>query len=833
MVKNYLITAINNLLKNKLYSAINIIGLAIGLSAFILLTLYVLDELSYDKQWDDAECIYRISTVMNLGTPMEFKMQGAPSMVPSAFKDFFPENIKFGTSIKKIPGELQIGDIRYPGPLSRVDQDFINIFQCELLFGNLQSTFKSPNNIALDEELAKKCYGDKNPTGEMITFISNSGDKIEYKVSAVYRFKSSNTVLSVSCFSLKDNAGEGELSWQFSADGTYIRLKEAADIERINKRLPDFIDQKVPHGKLPTGKKLSDLLSFPLQKMSDMYFDPLISPVEQQTKSGNRAVINIFMMISALVLIIACINFIILTTANATQRAREVAMRKVVGARFGQLFCQFIGESVLITLAAALLSIALLETSLPLSEMIMDKNLVVPYSSPGSYLFMTLLVIIVGLLGGIYPAFVLSGFSPSRALSANKTIRAEGSLMFRNILVVFQFAISIALIIATAIAYFQLRYTSKHDPGFNPENLLVLEEIGRASDTKNYANTLQQEFLKLPAVNNVGLSTSQPTKKGGIIYILPPFRPKTDDSTQGQEVTFNVISIDYNFFKTYEMSLLSGRPFIHGLDQEESRIYNPDSDTSNENKGQKRILINNTAARQLGYASPEEAIGKILECGEPGSREYEEFTIIGVVADSQYESLRKKPVPEAYNLSTDQTQFVTIRYHGDYQTIVDVAKNVWQKVVGDIPFNYSSVKLNLAASFSQEEKENRALISFASLAVFIACMGLFGMASFTVDRRSKEIGLRKVMGATVKDIVILLGWQFLKPVIIANFIAWPVAIYAMQNWLERFPYRFNPIYMIPVCLLSGFIAFIIAWLTAAGITTRDARRNPIHSLRYE
>ncbi|MGD9160744.1 MAG: hypothetical protein PVG39_20165, partial [Desulfobacteraceae bacterium] len=242
---------------------------------------------------------------------------------------------------------------------------------------------------------------------------------------------------------------------------------------------------------------------------------------------------------------------------------------------------------------------------------------------------------------------------------------------------------------------------------------------------------------------------------------------------------------------------------------------------------------NLAAARQLGYTSADEAVGEVLVQVEPGNQGYAEYLIIGVVEDSQYRNLRLEPKPEMYRLTPDLTYFLTVRYKGDYQKAVKEVKRVWHEVAGDITFKDSNVKQNLAAAFAQEEKENKVLIAFAMLAISIACMGLFGMAAFTVERRVKEIGLRKVMGAKVKDIVRLLGWNFLKPVLISNIIAWPVAIFAMQSWLERFPYRFNSLYMIPICLVSGLIALFIAWITVASNTTRVAKKNPIHALRYE
>ena len=829
MLKNYFMIAINNLIKNKLYSAINIIGLAVGLAACIMITLYVQDELSYDRQWEKADRIYRVNNKLKFGPNPENIVPATSLQALPALKKFFPEDIEFGTRIQVSKNaEIQIGDVRYPESISFVDKDFIKMFRVETLKGSLESTLLGPGNIALSEESAKKYFGDKDPIGEMITVIPENGNKEQYRVTAVYRLISPNTILNLSAFSLLKDTTTGPVMGIALQVETYIRLSDTADINNINNRLPKFIDQVMSSSgmMLPPGKRMSDIRSYVLQKITDIYFNPVSMLAGQPVKAGNKTVITVFIIISVLVLIIGCINFIILTTAKATQRAREVAMRKVVGARFRQLIFQFLGESIFITLIAILFAVAIVQLTLPFFESVMNKELTIPYSSPGSYLYVLLLLIFVGLTGGIYPGMVLSRFSPTGALKANQTTEADGSIRLRNILVIFQFAASIVLIIATLVAYFQLLYTSKHDPGFNPENLLVVEGIGR-QDISPYRKTLQQELLKPPEVSNVALSNLQPGLAGDGMQIALNFQRKGDISSSDQGMPYNNMFVDYNFFNTYEIPLLSGRYFDQDMDQEEPPFAFPGMPHGNRRINDRRIIINLAAAMHLGFASADEAVGGILTDGNS------EYTIIGVVEDSQFRSIRVKPEPELYRLMPDSTMFLTVRYRGDYKTVVNKVKQVWHKVVGNTLFRNSNVKQSLTSTFTREKQENKALIAFAMLSVFIACMGLFGMAAFTTDRRIKEIGMRKVMGAKVKDIVTLLTWQFVKPVIIANVIAWPVAIYAMQSWLERFPYRFDSLLMIPICLVSGIIALAIAWFTVAGNTTRVARTSPIYALRYE
>ena len=832
MLKNYFTIAINNLFKNKLYSAINIIGLAIGLAACILITLYVQYELSYDRYWEKADHIYRV----NLGLASEKGPGNSPAISPlalPALKKFFPDDIELGTRIKMRNGDIQIDNERFAGDISFVDKEFIDIFQVEVIKGSLESTLLSPGNIALSEESAIKYFGDRSPIGEVITFLTREGKNELYKVTAVYRFISPNTVLNVQSFSLLDETKITPI-WNYIDHVTYIRLSKTADIRKMADRLPDFVDKNmsVPYlmDWLQPGQKLSEVWSYSLQKLSDIYFDPYNPFLENQSqKRGNKTIITVFIIITLIILIIGCINFVILSTANATQRSREIAMRKVVGAHFKQLLIQFLFESMLLTLIAFLFAVAMTELSMPFFETLVNRELSVPYSKPESYIFTFILLIFVGLLSGVYPALILSRFSPARALKANQTTQISGSFRLRNVLVVFQFTASIALIIATIVTYFQLVYTNKHDPGFNPNKLLIVEAMGNKK-----LKILQQEILKLPSVINAALSTLQPKLVGGGTDTIIDLHKKTEHVETPLNNSFNCMFVDYNFFNTYELSLISGRYFTRDIDQEEAApdLSNPQNKKDEITKV-KKIIINSAAAIKLGYNSANEAVGDILESEKPDIPGYSLMKIIGVVEDSQYRDLRMKPEPEIYRLVPDFTHFLAVKYKGEYKTALKEVESVWREVVGDIPFRDSNVKQNMAATFLQEEQENKALIAFALLAIFIACMGLFGMAAFTVERRVKEIGLRKVMGAKVRDIVNLLGWNFLKPVLIASIIAWPVAIFAMQSWLERFPYRFHPLFMIPICLVSGLIALAIAWFTVAGNTKRIAKSNPIKALRYE
>jgi putative ABC transport system permease protein len=534
-----------------------------------------------------------------------------------------------------------------------------------------------------------------------------------------------------------------------------------------------------------------------------------------------------FAGISLLVLLIGCINFTILTTAKATQRAKEVAMRKVAGAKRKQLIVQFLGESTFIVFLSMLFSMAIVEIMLPVFESIVGKSFSLNYTSPLTFLPLLVLLLIVGVSSGLYPAFVLSGFRPGDALKANQSKETHGSMSLRQVLVVFQFSISIILIVSSGVIYAQMEYGMSRDPGYNKDNLLVINGLRYDVKTISKIDVLKRELLNLADISDVGVSFLPPSHKTE--FLSTPFTLPGHPETIQTDRTY----IDDDFFKTYQIPIIAGRDFSMDRDLPEPAMM-PAANVGKEAREslERNAVINESAVRKFGFAGAEDAVGKVLSRSDNKIN----YTIIGVVADNHLFSINAPPRAEVYllrQLDLAFTDVITVRFKGSPQKIVSQVKSVWKNVTGDEEISTVFVDQLVAKEFEQEKTEGIILVSFSLLAIFIACMGLFGSASFTVERRTKEIGLRKVMGARVKNIVSLLLWQFSKPVLIANLIAWPVAVFAMRHWLEKFYYRFNPLLLIPICLVSGLIALAIAWFTVAGNTDRAARKNPIHSLRYE
>ncbi len=824
MLKNYFTTAINNLIKNKLYSAINIAGLAIGLAACIVIALYVRDQYAYDRQWKDSDRIYRVN--MSYQTPGEGRFRSSLIPLPAmqALKEYFKDN--FEQTARTFTNELTIiiGTDRFQSSLTNVDPSFIDIFQLKVIAGSLKETLAGRNNIALSEKIASRHFGSQYPIGKVITIDLGSNIKADYKVTAVYRIPGNTVLDDIPIIALLDDTRlpQSITHWRYWRYRAYIKLKAGVDIETMRPLIPALIDRNLPSDD-PT-RKTSDQLSLEFQRLDTVHLD---STWDNSRAGGNKTVVMSFAGISLLVLLIGCINFTILTTARATQRAREVAMRKVVGAKRKQLIVQFLGESTFIVFLAMILSIGLVELMLPIFESIVGKTLSLNYFSLNAILPLLVMLIIVGISGGLYPAFILSGFRPGDTLKANQSKETSGSMSLRYVLVIFQFCISIVLIIATGVIFIQMRYSLNRDPGYNKDNLLIINQIPFSDEVRGKIEPLKHELFNLANVSDVGFSELQPSQGAAYsIGFTHLGRPETSYSTIRT-------GVGYDYFSTYQIPFVSGRNYSVARDFPE-RPFDIMTGTIG-NNGDKElvesnIILNESAVRILGFKNAEDAVGKIINSTTYSNTNY---TIIGVVADNNILSINAPPSPEAYLIEPNNIGAVTVRFKGSRHKILEQVKSVWKKVMGDEKISTVFVDQLLAGEFQQEQAEMKVFISFSLLAIVIACMGLFGSASFTVERRTKEIGLRKVMGAKVKNIVSLLLWQFSKPVLIANIIAWPVAIFAMQSWLERFTYRFDSLLMIPICLISGLIALAIAWFTVASNTTRVAKSKPIKALRYE
>ena len=821
MLKNYFTIAIRNLISHKLYSAINILGLAIGLACVILIAIFVRYETNYDQHWSKADQIYRVVRTFKAGngSPALYLGTNAPQTGPLLKADF-PEL----EQVVRLWGyRLLLGRddaVFYETGIKFADPEVFEVFDVTFIQGDRATALSEPFSIVLDESTARKYFGDEDPMGQSL-MVEN---QMPMKVTGIMQDLPDNTHLRVDMFaSLSSMAavyGEDFLeNWGSNNFHTYVLAPVGYDIAELEAQIPDFLTRHV-------AEDANDWTAFPIQPLADIHLTS--NRDNEQKTNGSMTGIYTFSAIAFFILLIACFNFMNLSTARSAQRAREVGMRKVMGAGHRQLIGQFLGESILLSLLAMILAVAMVELSLPWFNSFIGLELTFNYfASPAMLLSLLALAILVGLFAGSYPAFYLSAFRPATVLKGDLTRGTQG-VMFRKILVVAQFAISIALVIATAIVFSQMKFASEMDLGLDKEQIMVLRGAPSTGLGTSY-DTMKQEFLKHPSITSVTganlMPSEQNTNSNGV-------RAEGFDP-EGRGMPY--LSVDFDFFSTFGIKLLTGRVFSP---ERSTDLWIP---TSEENpKTSASIILNKLAAKQLGW-TPEEALGKWFEVAqEKGFAQSVRGPIIGVVDDVNFSSLREAVKPLYYRLKKsidDGARFpnfgqMAIKFEAGKTTeVIEYIDAAWKNYLPAVPMNRSFIDDNFAALYQSEQQQGELFTIFALLAVFIACLGLYGLAAFTTEQRTKEIGIRKVMGGSVKDIVLLLTRDFSKLVLMSNLIAWPAAWFLMDRWLETFAFRielgFAPF------VLASIAALVIALLTVGGLAAKAAWSKPALALRYE
>ncbi|WP_417451667.1 ABC transporter permease [Kordiimonas sp.] len=827
MFQNYITVALRNLIKNKLYSAINIIGLAVGLAACIMIMLFVRDEFSYDKHWSNADRIYRLHTTFSPPGREPFVSVMAQGPTKVALKNYFPEEIEAVTRFNSMRVIMQKQDDVFSESLMWTDPETVDIFDFDVVAGDLRQSLNDNASLAINETFSRKYFGDADPIGETLA-LSVGGVARDYRIGAVYKDLPHNTVLDFQGMAMIDEKDFVDQGWEFAEwfsvnNYVYFTLKDGEAIDTVNSRLDDFANQYIEIPQSNLDGNASDFVHYTTQPITAIQLDPAGVRDGEMKPTGNMATVLAFSAIAGLILLIACINFMNLATAKSTQRAREVALRKVLGAKRLQLVMQFLGESVLIAVIGLIFGIVLVEVILPFFNGFVNKDLVFNYLDGMTLAILFGLVVVVGMLGGVYPALILSGFRPASVLKANKSAESSGSARLRSVLVVMQFAISIALIVSTGVVYGQKLYATNMDPGFNKNNLMIVGNTARTGAVDK-REAFKEQVKRIPGVTNAAFSSDTPSSGNESNSTV---RFATEEGEQSALI--GVYRVDYEFFDTYEIPVIAGRAYSrdHALDMMPNGFTAEEGDLLQGN-----IIINEGALRRFGFGSPQDAIGKTVKTGV-GNDRTAEFTIIGVIGGIKFQSLREVMRPEMYQLAPFGFSNFNVRFDGNPADIASKIEAVWKSMIPTVPFSYDYVDQVMSREFQSEENQSFLLAIFAGLAVMIACLGLYGLASFTAERRTKEIGIRKVMGASVFDIVRLLLWQFSKPVLLANLIAWPIAAWGMMKWLEGFPYRIDAWVLFPLCLFAGGVALAIAWATVGGNAARVARSNPIDALRYE
>ena len=800
MFKNYIKIAFRNIKKQKGYAFINILGLAIGMAACLMILLWVHDELNFDAYHENAGRIYRLTIDANMGTQM--KAPVSPTPAGPAMVEEYPEVLQSARLTRPNRSPVVVGDQDYfEENVAFADNSLFAIFSFPFLEGDPKTALATAYSAVITEDIAKKYFGSESPIGKVIRFDGAE----EYAIMGVVENVPINSHFQFSILrSMETRYAEARAlmeNWLAISQYTYILLDENADPKGLEQKLPAFIDKNM--GGILKAYGASVVLHLQPLKKIHLHSD---FPGDIAAQGDIRSV-YLFSAIALFVLIIACINFVNLSTARSATRAKEVGMRKTLGAVRHRLVGQFLGESVLYSMLSLLLAIILILVTMPWFNALVGRRLSlnilqVPWLIPG---FIGL-ALIVGITAGSYPAFFLSSFHPVRVLRGRAKAGTR-NLRFRRILVVAQFAISIVLIIGTMMIYKQLTYMKLKELGFDKEHVVVLPGLSDVMEASY--ETMRNEFKSIPGVLNVGASSLVPGR--GIMKSL--FQPEGFAQEQSQPMDYRFI--DPGYLSTLAVEIVEGRNFSEELSTDRTES----------------TLINETAAEKFGWEDP---VGKqfILDAQQSGQEGESRINVIGVIEDYHSTSLREKIEPMI--LFYDPTQCTTFSVRiapTNVQKTLGLIQDKWKAIVLQKPFDYFFLDDAFDSQYRAEERMGNLTLRFSLLAILIGCLGLFGMASYTTEQRTKEIGIRKVLGASTGLIVRMLSKEYLVLVAVGNLIAWPVAYVLIKNWLDNFAYR-TPL-ALWVFVAAAALSLAVALLTVSYQSIKAALSNPVKSLRYE
>lgn len=811
MFKNYLKVAWRNLVKNKAFSFINIVGLATGLTCFILITLYVSDELSYDRYNEKADRIYRINSFIRMGGS-ETRLAVTADPMGAVLKKDFPqveEFVRFYNSNGSKSIKLGNEYINEP-KVVHADSTLFRVFTLPALEGDTKNALNDPNTVVVTERGARKYFGTTDVIGK--TVETNENGSTLYKVTAVIKDVPHNSHFDFDLFFSMDNVNYGFGNFLSHNFQTYILLKDGVAASDVEKQFPKYIEKYVlPQAKavmqinsLDEFRKSGNNLEYSLIPLTKIHLYSDYFP--ELGVNSDIKYVYIFSAVAVFILLLACINFINLSTARSMNRSREVGIRKVLGTTKSKLVLQFLSESALTVVIAMLLAIVVSWQILPFFNNLSAKEL-----SPGMLFsgkmiaLLVILPVVVSLIAGSYPSLFLSSFNPITVLKGKLGTGSHKSYL-RSGLVVFQFFTSIVLIFATITVYRQLNYIKNRKLGFNKEQVMVIDGTGVLG---NGSTAFKNEVSKIPGVINASFAG-----------FLPVSGSARSDNTWSKEAvlntsnTFNMQTwnIDENYIPTLGMEMKTGRNF--------SKSFGADSSA---------VIINETTASMLGYKDP---IGKrIYALIDNLTNEVKSYEIIGIVSNFNFESMRQRIGPLCMVLGRNSWATAVRVKPGNAEAVAAGIESKWKSLATGTPFSYHFLDESFNNMYRAEQQVGHLAITFAALAIIIACLGLFGLATYMAEQRTKEIGVRKVLGASVNNIVLMLSRDFLILVVIASIIAFPVSWWAMHSWLQDFEYRVNVGWWIFIA--SGLIALIIALGTVSFEAIKAALANPVKSLRTE
>lgn len=793
MFKNYLKISIRNILKHKGYSFINITGLAVGMAICILIFLWVQDELSFDRFHKNSNEIYRVTT--------EYKISSSGKILPiavtpwplgEALKNDFPGVLNFTRLLRMNRTLLKSGEKKiYENGLYAVDPSFFEIFTFPFVKGEPTAALSKPHTIVITGEMAQKYFGEKNPVGKTISTDNN----YDFIVTGVIKNVPHHSHLKFDFLvpfepTLKDFKLTG--GWEDNNYYTYILLQEKTSVETLREKIYEYRRRAVPETSV----------RFKLQPLTGIHLRSSYE-IDLHGYSENRFVyIYVFSLIAVFILLIACINFMNLTTAKSANRAKEVGLRKVVGARRMDLIKQFYGESILLTIVAMCFGIVLVYLLLPLFNDLSEKELTLDLVGNITAAFgLILIVSITGIIAGSYPALIQSSFQPAKTIKGALTFTKgkTGKTLSRKVLVVFQFTLSITLIIGTLVVYKQVSYMQDKKLGYEKDHVIYFTKRGNLM--KEY-NTFKEELQKNSNVLGVTASSDVQTFS---------LNSTSAVDWEGREpearMSIHQFSVDYDYFKTFKIEIAEGRAF--------SRDFTTDADSA--------YIVNEAAVEAMGMKEP---VGKRFTLWS------KKGTIIGVVKDFHYKSLHKKVEPLVLRIEPERDRYIFMKLKSEniFKTLDSIQK-VYKKFDSQYPFEFTFLDDAIDRLYNNDRRTFKIFNYFTIIAISISCLGLFGLAAFMAQQRTREIGVRKVLGASITNIVLLLSKEFLVLVVLANIFAWPTAYFVMNNWLQNFAYR--TVIGYGTFILSSLLVLFIAITTVSYQSIKAAYTNPVDALKYE
>ena len=798
MLKNYIKIAYRNILKSKLNSIIISAGLAIGIAVFIMIYLYVDFELSFDRFNKNAENIYRVGTDIHLRNGQNMHLALSSSQFAEPIADEFPEII---TATRLFPiSRVLVTDNNnnklYEDNFWYADSNFFKVFTFEVTAGNINEVLRTPDEILLNESMAKKYFGNENPIGQ--TFTINSIEK--KKITGVFKDHPANSHIQINFLTSGYNLRQFNLpNWGALSLYTYVLLNKNSPASAVEKKIPGFLKEKI-------GDWATEVFDVHLQPLTSIH---LYSDYENDvTLRNDISRIYILSAIAFLILLVACINFMNLSTAKSAKRSKEVGLRKVLGAERSNLIKLFLGESILLTFVSLILSIILIQIFLPQFNELIDRELSINYIK--QIPFFLILILIVGLFSGIYPAFYLSAFQPAKVLRGFLTTE-KGGKFIRKGLVVFQFAVTIALVVSAIVVSKQMNYIRDKKLGFEKEQVLTVSL--ESNEIAKNIEVLKNEVKKSGGVINAAATSNTPffgTWQRAYNVEGPP-------DNQGTLI-LHTYFVDYDFINTMGIDLKDGRGF--------SEEFGSDEELA--------CIVNEAAVKRIGW-NESEVIGKRITWDRDAARNdttHINGKVIGVVKDFNFQTLHSKIEPLVLRIDKSKYNVLLIKLRGEkIAGTVSNIESTYESLEKEFPFESSFLDENFESLYRSELKLGKAFSYFSGMAILIACMGLFALAAFTTEQKTKEIGIRKVLGASSISIIYRLGKEFSILVLIANIMAWPAAYFIMSNWLEDFAYRIE--LQVWMFIAAGITAFFIALITVGYNSYKAASNNPALSLRSE